>query len=96
MTPKTASINSVVHGNYQGLNVGKMLNEKRDQVLAEEGYFYKSGGIYSSNVGQINRLARNGWRETSTAASEQGELRYFWKALDARFANQPPRERERG
>ncbi|ANF89307.1 hypothetical protein A7J50_6007 (plasmid) [Pseudomonas antarctica] len=92
MTPKTATINSVVHRDYQKLNVGKILTESRDQVLLSEGYSYKSGGIYRTNTDQIDRLRRNGWHETASSVNDPGEMRYFWKALDPKFANSPPRE----
>ncbi len=92
MRPKTAAINSVVHCDYQKLNVGKVLNENRDQLLLREGYSYKSGGIYETNTDQINRLLRNGWHETESSVNEPDEMRFFWKALDPKFANRPPRE----
>jgi GNAT superfamily N-acetyltransferase len=90
-TPKTALVNEVVHGQYQKLNVGKMLSRQRDQVLRNEGFIYKACGVYPDNEEQINRLLRDGWKPYESWAADELH-HHFWKALDVRYQNVPPTE----
>jgi GNAT superfamily N-acetyltransferase len=85
----TASVNNVVFGEYQGRGIGKKLATERDAHLRAHGYRYQVGGVYPNNVAQINRLLSNGWRESSVP-DENGEMRFFWKALDPKYVNTEP------
>jgi len=86
-----ATVNNVVLGNFQGMGIGKKLLTARDAHLRAQGFLYQGGGVYGDNTAQIGRLMHNGWRERSD--SKRGdEMRFFWKALDSRFANIEPKE----
>jgi hypothetical protein len=86
-----ANVNNVVLGRCQGVGVGKKLYMTRESLLKNEGFRYQMGGVYKDNTEQLARLNRNGWREISNPDPDD-EMTYYWKALDSRYADVPPKE----
>ncbi|ANF89317.1 hypothetical protein A7J50_6025 (plasmid) [Pseudomonas antarctica] len=89
---KSAVVNIIIDKKYHGSGVSKGLFEARNENLKKSGYAYQIGNVYDeTNASHIEKLKSSGWHETKESIDFEDDLRSFWKAIDDRYANIPPK-----
>lgn len=89
---KAAVVNIIIDKKYHGSGVSKGLFEARNENLKKSGYAYQIGNVYNeTNASHIEKLKSSGWHETKESIEYDDDLKTFWKPIDSRYANIPPK-----